>query len=513
MKVLLVSPLIQECNYTGEYFARWPQLGIIYIASTLEKAHHTVNIIERKLIAGDSYPCGNKIDIVDSVFLKAVKDFNPDMIGITATTPVIMDAYHTAKIIKKSMPEIKIIIGGRHATSLPESTLTECQQIDMVCIGEGELTLLDLADGKPIESIEGIAYRKNGGDITRNPMRKLSKNIDEIPPPAWHLLNRDFYFRSTLSIMRGDYMRSATMFTARGCPYNCTFCQSPELLDIYNKNYIRFHSVERVIDEIKYLVNIFGVNGISFSDDLFSLKRQRVFEICQRIIDEGLNKTIKFMVNMRADRVDREMLLILKEAGCIHVVYGCESGSEDTLRRMNKQLDLKKSVEAICLTKSIGLTCEANIVIGTPGETPADFLKTINFLKKARPDRIFVSKFYPIPGTQFYKNLVERGIIKISQNWDELNTLYVETDNFTFANMTAEKFLKLRNKANREIVLWTNYMYVVRKNFNKDIKLAITQLIKMGIYISFYYLPLSVQVRIKKFADMINFNLRYSFRK
>lgn len=512
MKVLLISPLIQECNYAGDYFARWPQLGLGYLGATLERENHEVRIIERKIIAGDRYPVEKNIERIDSLFMQQLRDFSPKLVGITATTPVIMDAYHTARVIKQAMPETRIIIGGRHATSLPEYTLKECHEIDMVCIGEGEFTLLELANGKPAEKVEGIAYRGNGA-LVFNPMRALHKNLDEIPPPAWHLFDCDFYLRSNLSLMRGDYMRSATIFTARGCPYHCSFCQSPELLDIYSSNYIRFHSVERVIDEIKYLVKTYKIRGLSISDDLFSLSRKRAFDICQGIIDEGLNRVIKFTVNLRADCVDKEMLIMLKKAGCIHVVYGCESGSKETLRRMNKQLDLDKSIYTINLTKKIGLTCEANIVIGTPGETREDFLETINFLKKTRPNRIFVSKFYPLPGTQFYKKLTEESLIKIPQNWDDLNTLFVETDDFTFADMSPREFMELRNKANSEIVLWTNYIYAIKKNFCRDFRLAVCQGIRLFVYLSFYCLPVSLQIKIKNTIGRIDFRLRYIFRR
>lgn len=514
MNVLLISPLIQECNYAGYYYSSWPQLGITYIASVLERNGHNVKILEKKLLAGPEYPkTEEKITSLNNKLIQELKTFKPDFVGITATTPVIMDAFRTAKVIKGFNSDILIIAGGRHPTTEYISTLKLCPAIDVVCCGEGEYTMLDFVNRVPFKDIAGIAYRGSDDGIVKNPERPLCKDLDQIPPPAWHLLDERFYFKPNISVMRGDYMRSATLFTARGCPYSCSFCQSPEMLDIYGHGYIRYHSLDRVIWEIQYLADKYGVEGISITDDLFALKRSRVFEFCDRIIKDGLNKRVKFTVNMRSDSVDEDMLLALKEAGCIHLVYGTESGSDETLRRMNKKTNVEKNLKSIQLAKKIGLTCESNIVIGSPGETEKDMMKTIKFLKESKPDKIFVSKFYPIPGTQFYKKLVEKDIIKISQNWDDLNTLYVETDDFTFTDMPAKKFIKLRNKANREIVLWTNYMYVVRKNFNKDIKLAITQLIKMCIYISFYYLPLSVQARIKKILEMISFNLRYSFRK
>ena len=367
--------------------------------------------------------------------MRNIESFRPGIIGLSATTPVIMDAYRTAKVIKSAYPDTPIVIGGRHSTSEPFYTLEQCPDIDIVCRGEGEKTMLDLANGLPLDVIQGITFRKQNGEFVANQDRAPIEDLDKLPYPGWHLLDQDFYFRPNISMMRGDYMLSATMMTSRGCPYRCAFCQSPELLDLYGRNYMRFHSVDRVIGEIEYLMDRFKIMGISFSDDLFSIKKERVVAICDSIINRGINKKLKFTVNLRSDRVDGEILSALKEAGCIHVVYGSESGSEATLKRMSKSLNVSENIEAIKLAKRYGLAAEANIVIGTPGETRADFLETIRFLKKARPDKIFISKFYPLPGTQFFKQLISKQVIKKPENWDEINDLYVENDDFTFADI------------------------------------------------------------------------------
>lgn len=514
MKVLLISPLVQACNYIGDYYARWPQLGFAYIAATLEQKGHEVKVLERRLLSGPKYPDSKKdLDKINRLMLNRIEEFKPGIIGLTANTPVIMDAYATAKIIKAVYPEIPLIAGGRHPTSEPIRTLKQCNAIDIVCRGEGEITMLEFAEGMPRDKIKGIVFRKDHDGFVVNPDRPPVQNLDSLPYPAWHLFDQEFYFQPNISIMRGDYMRTATMMTSRGCPYRCAFCQSPELLEIYGKGYIRYHSPDRVIDEIEYLMGRFKITGVSFSDDMFSLNRERVMQICNKMIEHGVNKRLKFVVNLRSDRVDANLLSVLKEAGCIHVVFGCESGSEATLKRMNKSLSVNKNIEAIELTKRYGLTAEANIVIGSPGERRSDFLETIDFLKKSRPDKIFVSKFYPIPGTRFYADLVQKGIIKALQNWNDLNTLYVETDGFTFADMPSEEFIRLRNKANREIILWTNYMYVIKRHFRKEFKLVATQFLKMVVYLMFYCLPVWLQLKIKKITDKMDSKMRYIFRK
>lgn len=514
MRILLISPFVQACNYPGDYYARWPQLGLAYIASTLEQAGHKVRILEKRLLSGPRYPDSKKeLDRVNRLMLREIEEFGPGMIGLTATTPVIMDAYSTANIIKSVYPKIPIVIGGRHATSLPIYTLKQCRNMDIVCRGEGEITMLELAEGMPWERIKGIVFRKDTDGFVINADRPPVEDLDKLPYPAWHLLDQDFYFQPNISIMRGDYMRTATLMTSRGCPYHCAFCQSPELLDIYGKGYIRYHSPDRVISEIEYLMGRFKITGMSFSDDIFSLQRERVIQICNKIIECGINKQLKFIVNLRSDRVDAELLSVLKKAGCIHVVFGAESGSETTLKRMNKSLSVNKNIEAIELTRRYALTVESNIIIGSPGETERDFLQTIRFLKRARPDRIFISKFYPLPGTGFFKELIDRKIIREPQDWSDLNTLYVETDDFTFADMPAKRFVWLRNKMSREIVAWVNFSYVIKNNWRKDIKLSAAQFIKLMAYIFFLYLPIPIQKTMKNITARLSIDLRYSLRR
>lgn len=514
MRVLLISPLIQECNYVGDYYSRWPQLGLAYIASTLEQKGHTVKILERKILSGPKYPRSKtELSKVNRLMLSNIEVFRPGIIGLTATTPVIMDAYRTATLIKSTYSKIPIVIGGRHATSEPFYTLQQCPDIDIVCRGEGEMTMLDLANGMPLDKIQGITFRKENNDFVVNPDRPPIEDLDRLPYPAWHLLDQDFYFQPNISLMRGDYMRTATMMTSRGCPYRCAFCQSPELLDIYGKSYIRYHSVDRVIDEMEYLIDRFKIRGISLSDDMFSLNRDRVLQICHKIIERRIHKSLKFTVNLRSDRVDKEILVALKEAGCIHIVYGSESGSEATLKRMNKSLSVSKNIEAIKLTKQYGFAAEANIVIGSPDESEEDFLETIKFLKNCHPDKIFISKFYPLPGTQFFRQLIDKQVMRKPENWNEINDLYVETDDFTFADIKPKKFIALRNKLSREIVVYTNTLYVIKSNFTNNPILAISQLIKLFLYLSFLSLPISGQRFLKSVVGNLNSNIRYLMRR
>ena len=442
--------------------------------------------------------------------LTQLKEFSPDIVGLTATTPLINDAYHTISLIKKMWGnKLQTVLGGCHATALPQESMQDCPEIDVVCTGEGEEVLLDMANKKPLNSIKGIIYRLDN-NLIQNKKRPLIENIDNLPYPAWHLLDKDFYFSKNSTLIRGFMLKGTTIITTRGCPYKCSFCQSSTLLKANPGKSVRFHSVERVISEIEYLIDKYQIEGLVFNDDMFSLQRKRVLDICNQLIKKGINKKLKFAINLRVDSVDEELLKVLKEAGCVRVIYGCESGSEKTLKNMNKKTSVKKNIHAIQLSKKNKITCEANIIIGLPGETRADFLNTIQFLKKARPDRINRGKLYPIPATKYYNDLVANNVIKRPKNWNDLNDKYVATD-FTFADISKIDFRKLKDKMDREVVLPANYLFNIKTNIKQHKAYAFKQFIIMLIHCVILCLPIRVRNFMKNIAEKLQVKSKYVF--
>lgn len=511
MKVCLVSPLLQHIYLLGDISAKYPPLGLGYIASVLEKGGHEVKIIERKLFI--NYSSNRQQYLVEAD--RKTKDelllFDPEIVGITSTTPAVMDAFRVAKLIKGLNRKILTIIGGAHPGITAEHTLSQCNDIDIVCRGDGEFVMLEMANGVERRHIKGISY-KNGGGIISNEDRDSFEDLDRLPYPARHLFDTKFYFSEGVAVMRGTMMRAATIFTARGCPFKCAFCLSTHLAQLTNGKYVRFHSPEYIADEIEFLIDKYGINAVNILDDMFAVNKKRAISICEMFIKRGLDKRIKYNVNLRADSVDEDLLQILKRSGCINVVYGCESGSEHTLKLMKKNTTVAKNMEAIEATKRAGITCDVNILIGMPEETEQDIVDTIRFLKKSRPDKIRVSKLYPLPGTAVFTDLVRAGVMrKDYDNWDEIGERY-DINEVTFSDMPYSRFLCLWNKLNREIVLPTNYMFAVRANFNSSRMYAIRNLVLMLLHLSFLYLPLGIQGYIKKFAQKLSYKLRFLFR-
>lgn len=505
---MLINPVRQRVLSWRESEIMHMPLGLAYIATFLLNNGHSVKIIERRFFYKADYWNDAIMEEINHSTKKAIEDFLPDLVGVTATTPLIMDAFRTVKLAKEVNKDIITLVGGAHPTAHPEFTLKQCQQLDLVCRGDGEMTTLEIANGMPWDKIEGLTYRKDA-EIVTNPARKYMENLDFLPYPARELFDTKFYFRPTDDIMRGLFMVSATIYTARGCPFKCTFCQSPQLATACSGKYLRLHSPDYIIKEIQHLYDKYNIRGVFFADDMFTITKKRSLEICGALIKSGLNKKIKYVVQTRTDSIDDEVMMALKDSGCYMLIFGCETGSDETLARMNKKTTVAKNLSAIKLAHKYKVNCSSNTLIGTFGETEKDLLKTIKFLKQARPDMISVAKFAPLPGSADYVNLANRGILKsVYENWDEIFEKYVESD-YTFADMSREGFRKLANKLKREVYLYTNFRFEIKTNIKKDFSLCVEKFIRIILQIGILYLPLSFQDRLKTIIAKISHGLRY----
>jgi anaerobic magnesium-protoporphyrin IX monomethyl ester cyclase len=509
MRVCLINPLCQPSLWENEIISHEPPLGLCYIASILEKNGHKIKILERRRIIDRRRRTEKNLRRLDEETYKQIRAFSPEYVGITATTPLIMDAYRVAKITKRVNSNIKVMIGGPHPTAEPIRTLQDCKEIDVVCIGEGEFTFLEFVESHSFDKIQGIAYRDNG-KVVFTEQRDFCQNIDSLSFPARHLLDRNHYFSPQSTTIRGNYLIGTTILAARGCPYKCTFCQSSHLSKIAKGEYVRFHSPEFVIEEIKSLIKNYRIQGILFAEDTFSLKKSNVYNICELLAKEGISKKIKWAVNLRVDIVDTELLKLMKRAGCVQVIYGCESGSQNTLDRLQKKTTVEQNYRAVELTKRAGLCCEVNVMVGLPGETEVDFLKTIEFLKRAKPDRIVKGKLYPLPGTSIYEELKEKNIIEEPLNWNDLWDLYVHTD-FTFASVARERFTKLYLRMDREAVYRRNYWNEIRNLAKKHPLKVATKSITMLMHLGVLYLPKSIQKTIQAMIDRVKVRLGILF--
>ncbi len=371
-----------------------------------------------------------------------LKKHEPDVVGITATTPAIYGAYDVARLAKEFNPDVKTVIGGPHATFTANGTLDECPELEVVVRHEGEHTFKELADafenGTPLKNIAGICFRENGG-IKETEGRPYIKNLDEIPFPAYDLLPMNEY-------RLGD-RRYGMMMTSRGCPYDCIFCASSLLC---GKKW-RARSAENVIEELRMLKDEFGVREIEFMDDTFTLSNTRANEICDMIIGDNLD--ISWSCSAHANTIDYKLANKLKKAGCHDIFIGAESGSQRILDFIGKSTTLARIEKAVETTKRAGLNTLASFILGVPGETRAMIKDTIKFARKLNPKYAQFTLCTPYPGTRLFELAKEKGML-ISSDWRRYTTV---EPIMNIPGITAEELKKLFN--------WAYISFYLRPSF------------------------------------------------
>jgi radical SAM superfamily enzyme YgiQ (UPF0313 family) len=434
MKILLINPPIENMissnvpHILEEDDGFIPPLGLMYIAAYLEKnTEHQVEII-------DCLP--EKID--HNQLAEKIRLAQPDVIGITALTFALIDVIAVIKAAKKINPAIITILGGPHVNIYPDETLN-IPEVDFVVLGEGEMPCLDLInnlnDLEKLKTIQGLAFRDENGKICNTGARPLLQNLDDIPFPARHLTPYQKYY----SVLSKEFPVTS-MFTSRGCPYKCLFCDRPHL----GKQF-RARSAQSVIAEIKECIRL-GIKEIFIYDDTFTVDRQRVVDICQGILKENLN--IKWDVRARVNTVDEELLKLMSKAGCIRIHYGVEAGTKRILEVLRKGITLEMAKKAFALTKKSKIITLAYFMFGAPTETKKEALQTIKFAKKLKADYAHFAILTPFPATDAYFLGLQQGVLT-KDYWLEFakNPTPDFKPAFWEKEMNREELVKLLKKA------------------------------------------------------------------
>ena len=397
LKIALIAP-----NLSSQY--PQPPMGLALIAAILERAGYPVSVVD-----------ANALNLQLEAITPLVKD--ADVIGLTAMTPSINIALATARQLKKAYPDKIIILGGAHATLLPEETLVTAPEIDVIVRGEGEDTILKLLPAlerkEPLTAINGISYRKEG-KIISNPANSKLIDLNSLPFLAYHLLPWQKYKPHP---PHGRALPFAVIITSRGCPYHCAYCSKP----IFGRQF-RAQTPARVADEIAHYQQTMGIKEFAFYDDVFTLDKKRVHSICDEITKRGLK--LHWTCETRVNLVDKELLRHIKQAGCYAVSYGIESGSPEVLKTLDKGITLEQAAEAIRWTREAGLQTIGYFMVGSPGESPETIRQTIQFAKKLRLDFAQFAVTTPFPGTKLY-DLYMNGNKKADIPWE--NFVYAGT--------------------------------------------------------------------------------------
>jgi len=337
----------------------------------------------------------------------------PQLIGVTAMFS--QDWPHIEDLlgeVHRAWPDVPIVVGGEHATAATEHVLRSCPAVRFVARGEGEETIVDLAehaDGRRrIDEVPGVAWLDRGA-LRLNPARQRVREPDQLPWPAWHLFDLEPYFATGEGhgVERG---RSMPILATRGCPYRCTFCSSPSM---WTTRYV-MRSVTRVVDEIERYVRVYRAENIDFFDLTAVIKRQWILDFCAELQARGLRITWQLPSGTRSEAMDAAVLRAMAAAGCRNVTYAPESGSERTLRDVRKKVSLPRLVESIRAAKANDVFVKCNLIIGFPQEERADVLQTLGLVIRLAwigADDAGVFPFSPYPGTELYDYLRGVGVI------------------------------------------------------------------------------------------------------
>lgn len=441
MRILLIEPPFDR--FIGQR-CEWYPIGLVSIVTLLERhgfeakvynAEHDNSLpyinIKKYYMNYYKYKEGinNSEHPIWKEITQTIKEFKPEIIGISVKSVKIPSALKIAKISKRIDEHIKIIVGGFHATIRPQDLLSK-KEVDIVVRDEGEETFLELT--KCIEKnrnefgkIAGISFKDQNGNLINNPSRTLIKDLDVLPYPKRELLiGNQTYTQDQLG----------WIITTRGCPYDCAFCNSKA---VWNQ-VVRYRSIQSIIEEIDYMKKEYKVSNFVFADDSFTINKKRILEFCRILMQE--EKGIAWSCITRADLIDDEIIKAMKKAGCTKIDIGIESGSERIQDVINKGINLAQAKEMAKMLKENQMFWAGFFMMGFPTETKEDVLKTLKFMKEVNPDWVCLSIFTPYPGTKLYEIVKEKGLILADSDF---SYSHQNPDNCFSERMSLDEFQKL----------------------------------------------------------------------
>ncbi|MGB2986102.1 MAG: radical SAM protein [Phycisphaerae bacterium] len=441
MHILLINPpwMTKDGNIWHGVKSTSAPLGLLYVAAYAEARGRSVHVMDVN---------AERLQLED--IERFVHKHQPPWVGFTAVTTQITNTLRVAAIVKRVSPESKTVVGGVHATALPEDVLKD-PNVDYVIRGEGEQSFFALVDGRPLDTIGGLSFRaapsrsrfcndsaassrsrfcndsrpppfaksarmvtyacqgqrvEHTPPIIHNPLTEPIKNLDSLPIPAYHLIDFDLYKPAI-----GAYRRlpAINMTMTRGCPGKCIFCSSAQTP-------LRSRSAEHVVDEIQMLQARYGIREVGFYDDTFTIFKQNVVRMCELIVERGMDLT--WCCFARADCVSPTLLKMMKNAGCHQVLFGIESADPEILRNIRKPINIEQTRRAVRWVKEAGIEVRAAFMFGNPGETVESMRRTIDFAKALDPDIAVFNITTPYPGTQLFDWAKKHGYLR-TLDWNE----------------------------------------------------------------------------------------------
>jgi len=424
-----------------------PPMSFIELAAYLRSRNTPVSILDIKRTLSMIMTKKIESEIEDEI-IERLSDLKPDWVGLPVYTVDYWAVMNLAKRLKQRLTGVKIVVGSVHATARPNDFLFADSPIDVVCIGEGEEVLYELLNrnklGLYYENIQGIAFF-DGQKMQRTPSRQLTKDLSHLPPPAYDMVDMEFYVKPQQMLIRRLILRGTYIYTGRGCPYQCSFCASSMLYETQGlKRIVRYRPIEQIVDTLLMLKNTYEIDSFYILDDTFTITESRVYKFCDLYESKGLK--MPWACDARVNQATVEMLTKMKHAGCKQLDFGVESGSDESLKRMHKGITTEQIYKAFDLCRTVGMRSFANLMFNTPGETEEDVRLSLECIKKIKANELNIGLTIPFLGTPLFAEYIGDNFTIEDYHIYEDPNLYTKIVDKRFKlskhNMDSEKLLR-----------------------------------------------------------------------
>ncbi len=374
---------------------------MLWLTGHIEKQGYRVDIVDIKSDINEEFSERERERVFYETLERAVGSGSP-LIGLSGFTEEYHDLVKLACAIK-AKSNAKIIVGGVHATVSPHDFFVmEDSPFDIAVVGDGEVPLTRLIEAErggaySREEIEGLVFKK-GNEVVHTEPQSAFPSLTDMPNLPYQKLDTDFYLQPHQFLTRWVYLSGFHIFTARGCPYSCTFCAN-------RRRKVRYRTVDAVIEELRYLKETFYIDGFYVHDDTFTIKSDRVIEFCEKLMD--LKYRFVWGMEGRVNQFPDNVFRALKKSGCIQIDFGVESGSQESLDRMKKGIKVEDTLAVFRRCNSENIRTFANFLINTPGETEQDISRTMKLMEKIKATVYGVCITTPYPGTAIYEQYVK----------------------------------------------------------------------------------------------------------
>lgn len=438
-KVFLINPpavngvkMVREgrcMQREGAWTAVWAPITLCTMAALLEKEGFETKVLDAIM---ENVGFGELEEIL--------RKEKPDILVINTATPSIESDLSVASLAKKIDKNIKTVAFGIHVTALPEDSFTLEPKLDFIIRGEPEITLLELVkrvqNGRKVKGLAGLSWHE-GGKVVQEKDRSEISNLDSLPMPAWEKIDVNKYL---LPFSNKPFL---LVDTGRGCPYNCKFCAAATF---YGKRK-RYPSAKRIVDEMERNLNKFKVKDTLFWAESFTMNKKLSQEVCLLILKRKLS--VSWVCNSRADSVDLEQLKLFKKAGCWMIGFGVESGDNQILKEMGKNLNVEQIRKAVLMSKEAGLEVTGHMILGYPGETRETIKKTIDLACELPFDFVQFYACVPFPGSELYQEAKKKGYLARA-TWSEFEQNFSVME---LPGLSGRELEKMRGQAYKKFYL------------------------------------------------------------